>query len=179
MSQLKIFLLLISLFFPQTLFSTEKTVLYTVDMTKLLKSSDFGKNIISRNNLARQQLQTENDKLERKLLAEEKILSQLRTELSADEFHPKALAFDEKVTRIRAEQGEKEKDLNIKARKEETDFFKIVYPLLYELLLERGGLVLIDQRNVILRDNSVDLTNDAIDMINSVYGSRDVKKLVE
>lgn len=81
--------------------------------------------------------------------------------------------------RIRAEQGEKEKDLNIKARKEETDFFKVVYPLLYELLLERGGLVLIDQRNVILRDNSVDLTNDAIDMINSVYGSRDVKKLVE
>ena len=175
MSQLKIFLLLLSLFFPQTLFSTEKTVLYTVDMTKLLKSSDFGKNIISRNNLARQQLQTENDKLERKLLAEEKILSQLRKELSADEFHLKALAFDEKVTRIRAEQGEKEKDLNIKARKEETDFFKIVYPLLYELLLERGGLVLIDQRNVILWDNSVDLTNDAIDMINSVYGSRDIK----
>ena len=179
MSQLKLFLLLLSLFFPQTLISSEKTVLYTVDMTKLLKSSDFGKNIISRNNLARQQLQTENDKLEKKLLAEEKILSQLRTELSADEFRPKALAFDEKVTKIRAEQGEKEKDLNIKARKEETDFFKIVYPLLYELLLERGGLVLIDQRNVILWDNSVDLTNDAIDMINSVYGSRDFKKLVE
>ena len=98
MSQLKIFLLLLSLFFPQTLFSIEKTVLYTVDMTKLLKSSDFGKNIISRNNLARQQLQTENDKLERKLLAEEKILSQLRTELSTDDFHPKELDFDEKVT---------------------------------------------------------------------------------
>ena len=122
MSQLKLFLLLLSLFFPQTLISSEKTVLYTVDMTKLLKSSDFGQNIISRNNLARQQLQTENDKLEKKLLAEEKILSQLRTELSADEFRPKALAFDEKVTKIRAEQGEKEKDLNIKARKEETDF---------------------------------------------------------
>ena len=76
MSQLKLFLLLLSLFFPQTLISSEKTVLYTVDMTKLLKSSDFGQDIISRNNLARQQLQTENDKLEKKLLAEEKILSQ-------------------------------------------------------------------------------------------------------
>ena len=34
--------------------------------------------------------------------------------------------------------------------------------------LERGGLVLIDQRNVILWDNSVDITDDAIKLINQV-----------
>ena len=51
------------------------------------------------------------------------------------------------------------------------DFFKKVYPILYELLIERGGLVLIDQRNAILWDNSVDITDDAIAAINRVLGS--------
>ena len=39
----------------------EKSVLFTVDMSKLLRSSDFGKNIIAVNNAARQNLQNENN----------------------------------------------------------------------------------------------------------------------
>ena len=46
----------------------------------------------------RQSLQNENDALEAELLLEEKDLSELRSSLSADEFRPKALAFDQKVT---------------------------------------------------------------------------------
>ena len=68
---------------------------------------------------------------------------------------------------------EKEENLNKKVRKEETDFFNKIYPILYELLIERGGLVLIDQRNAVLWDNSVDLTDDAIAVINRVLGSGD------
>ena len=40
--------------------------------------------------------------------------------------------------------------------------------MLYELVSDRGGLVLIDQRNVILWDSSVDITDDAILLINQV-----------
>ena len=83
-------------------------------------------------------------------------------------FVQKLLEFDKKVTIIRKEQAKKEEDLNKKVRKEEADFFKKIYPLLYEILIERGGLILIDQRNVILWDNSVDITDDAIDVINRV-----------
>ena len=61
--------------------------------------------------------------------------------------------------------------LNKKARKEESDFFKRIYPLLYEILTERGGLLLVDQRNIILWDNSVDITDDAIRAINHALGS--------
>ena len=86
----------------------------------------------------------------------------MRKTLSIDEFRPKALEFDKRVTIIRKEQGKKEEILNKKVRKEEADFFKKIYPLLYELLIERGGSVLIDQRNIILWDNSVDITDDAI-----------------
>ena len=170
MTHFKIVLFLLCLLF-QPLLAEEKSVLFTVDMSKLLRSSDFGKNIIAVNNAARQNLQNENNNLEEKLLIEEKELSELRKTISIDEFRPKALEFDKKVTIIRKGQREKEENLNKKVRREETDFFKKIYPILYELMIERGGLVLIDQRNAILWDNSVDLTDDAIAVINRVLGS--------
>ena len=166
--KLVIFLLSLA---AQSLLAAEKSDLLTVDMTKLLKSSEFGKNIIAANNIARKKLQNENEELEKKLLLEEKELSELRKTLSIEEFRPKALEFDKKVTIIRAEQGKKEEFLNKKVRKEESDFFKRIYPFLYEILLERGGLILVDQRNVILWDNSVDITDDAIQAINQALGS--------
>ena len=166
----KIFI--ISLVFAvQPLLAAEKSGLFTVDMTKLLRSSEFGKNIIAANNIARKKLQSENEELEKKLLLEEKKLSELRKTLSVEEFRPKALEFDKKVSIIRAEQGKKEEILNKKVRKEETDFFKRIYPLLYEILIERGGLILVDQRNIILWDNSVDITDDAIQAINQALRS--------
>ena len=173
MKYFKVFIFLFTLV-AQPLSAAEKSELFTVDMTKLLRSSEFGKNIIAANNIARKKLQSENEELEKKLLLEEKELSELRKTLSVEEFRPKALEFDKRVSIIRAEQGKKEEILNKKVRKEETDFFKRIYPLLYEILIERGGLILVDQRNIILWDNSVDITDDAIQAINQALRS-DVK----
>ena len=173
MKYFKVFIFLFTLV-AQPLSAAEKSELFTVDMTKLLRSSEFGKNIIAANNIARKKLQSENEELEKKLLLEEKELSELRKTLSVEEFRPKALEFDKRVSTIRAEQGKKEEILNKKVRKEETDFFKRIYPLLYEILIERGGLILVDQRNIILWDNSVDITDDAIQAINQALRS-DVK----
>ena len=170
MKYFKVFIVLFTLV-AQPLSAAEKSELFTVDMTKLLRSSEFGKNIIAANNIARKKLQSENEELEKKLLLEEKELSELRKTLSVEEFRPKALEFDKKVSIIRAEQGKKEEILNKKVRKEETDFFKRIYPLLYEILIERGGLILVDQRNIILWDNSVDITDDAIQAINQTLRS--------
>ena len=170
MKYFKVFIVLFTLV-AQPLSAAEKSELFTVDMTKLLRSSEFGKNIIAANNIARKKLQSENEELEKKLLLEEKELSELRKTLSVEEFRPKALEFDKRVSIIRAEQGKKEEILNKKVRKEETDFFKRIYPLLYEILIERGGLILVDQRNIILWDNSVDITDDAIQAINQALGS--------
>ena len=170
MRYFKVFIFLFTLV-AQPLSAAEKSELFTVDMTKLLRSSEFGKNIIAANNIARKKLQSENEELEKKLLLEEKELSELRKTLSVEEFRPKALEFDKRVSIIRAEQGKKEEILNKKVRKEETDFFKRIYPLLYEILIERGGLILVDQRNIILWDNSVDITDDAIQAINQALRS--------
>ena len=62
MKNLRLFLLFLTLM-AQPLFGSEKSSLFTVDMGKLFKSSDFGKKIISTNNIARQKLQNENEEL--------------------------------------------------------------------------------------------------------------------
>ena len=149
-------------------------------MSKLLKQTQIGKKIIAEDNIARQNLQSENEELEENLLLEEKELSDLRKTLTLDEFRLKAQDFDKKVTIIRKEQGQKEQLLIAENRKNENDFFKKIYPLLYGLLSEKGGLILIDQRNVVLWDSSVDLTKDAINLIDRVLGDNlsDFKKLV-
>ena len=163
-------LIFVCVLLTQPLLASENSGVFTVDMAKLLRFSEYGKSIIAANNIARQNLQNENDNLEDKLLAEEKELSKLRETLSIDEFRPKALDFDKRVTIIREAQSEKEENLIKKNRSEEAEFFKKVYPLLYELLLERGGSVLFDQRNIILWDNSIDITDEAIKLINQVFG---------
>ena len=159
----------------------DKSIIFTVDMNKLLKLSIIGKDIVYRNNLARLSLQNENDALEAELLLEEKALSDLRKELSANDFRAKAVEFDKKVTIIRSEQSKKEDILVDNIRKEEAEFYKNIYPLLYELLSDRGGLVLMDQRNVVLWDSSVDITEDAIVVINKVLdkSNRNTKDVVE
>ena len=147
-----------------------KTAVYTIDMSKLIKQTKIGKKIILEDNISRQKLQSENEKLEAELLLEEKELSKIRETLTADEFRLKAQEFDKKVTIIRTEQGQKEQDLIVENRKNESEFFKKIYPLLYGLLLERDGSILIDQSNAVLWDSSVDLTIDAINLIDRVLG---------
>ena len=109
MAYFKIFVFLLSLL-SQPLLAAETSGLFTVDMSKLFRSSNFGKSIISANNEARKNLQSENIKLESKLLLEEKELSEQRKILSVNEFRPIALEFDKKVSIIRREQNEKEKN---------------------------------------------------------------------
>ena len=64
----RIFVFLLILI-AQPLRGSENSGLFTVDMSKLLRSSDFGKRIILANNRARQELQKENEDLELKLQA--------------------------------------------------------------------------------------------------------------
>ena len=173
MKRFILFLVLFYSVFTEASLGHEKPLLYTVDTTKLLRATEFGQNIIQSNNRARYKLQSENEALEAELLLEEKKLSELRKTLPLKDFRPKAVEFDNKVTNIRREQGQKEDKLNNNVRKQEASFYKQIYPILYELLFDLGGLVLVDQRNVILSVSSIDITSDAINLINQKLGDGD------
>ena len=169
MKSLKTIFLLILLNLSNPVSGSDSSSVYTVDLNKLLRSTIFGKKIISENSAAKQLLQKENETLETKLLLEEKELSELRKIISTKDFRTKALAFDEKVSKIRSEQAKKEEFLISDIRKKEAEFFKNIYPILFKVLSESGGKVLLDQRNVIFRDKSVDITDEAIKAVDKLY----------
>ena len=170
MSRLRILSLCLLLGLPVPAYVSNHSTIFTIDLSKMLKSTIFGKHIISENNKYRSELQKENDTLEAELLVEEKLLSELRKSLPTDEFRKKAIEFDEKVSTIRSDQARKEQILNEKIRKEESEFFKAIYPVLFQIVSEQGGTVLLDQRNVVLFDSSVDITPSAIELINRTLG---------
>ena len=171
MKRLKILSCYILLSIAVPAYAGNHSAIFTVDLSKVLKLTVFGKHIKSENNKHRSELQKENDTLEAELLKEEKLLSELRKSLPADEFLEKAIAFDEKVSAIRSDQARKEQILNEKIRKEESEFFKAIYPVLFKIVSEQGGTILLDQRNVVLFDSSVDITPNAIDLINRTLGN--------
>ena len=120
----KIFIFILFFTAPLGLLSDVITTVYTIDISKLLKQTQIGKKIIAEDNIARQNLQSENEQLEENLLLEEKELSDLRKTLTLDEFRLKAQDFDKKVTIIRKEQGQKEQLLIAENRKNENIFLK-------------------------------------------------------
>ena len=122
MKHFKVFFAVICLTLSVPLYGTENSVLFTVDLDKLLRASNFGKSIIRANNSARKALQNENEKLEAELLSEEKELSNLRKSLSADDFRIKAIEFDESYKYSQTAERKREKLIE-GARKEEL-FFK-------------------------------------------------------
>ena len=111
MKHFKIVFLFFLLNFSSPTFGYCSSVIFTVDITDLLKLTVPGKKLILENNKSRKLLQTENEALENKLLTEEKELSELRNTLSTDEFRAKAIQFDKRVTSIRKKQAKKEEDL--------------------------------------------------------------------
>jgi len=170
MIRFKILSLCFALFTPTLGLVSDHSDVFTVDISKMLKFTNFGKYILTEHNKSRLKLQRENDILESELLIEEKLLSELRKTLAADEFLKKAIAFDEKVSDIRLNQAKKEEILNDQLKKGEAEFFKAIYPILFQIVSEQGGMILLDQRNVVLFDSSIDITQDALETIDRVLG---------
>ncbi len=55
-------------------------------------------------------------------------------------------------------------------KKEEAEFLRLFIPILFQIVSEQGGMILFDQRNVVLFDSSIDITQDAIETIDRVLG---------
>ncbi len=83
MIRFKILSLCFALFTPTLGLVSDHSDVFTVDISKMLKFTNFGKYILTEHNKSRLKLQRENDILESKLLLEEKLLSELRKTLSS------------------------------------------------------------------------------------------------
>jgi len=141
--------------------------LLTLDQDRFFLESDFGKAAIERERVAGAALEQENKRIEADLVAEEQALTEERKTLPAEEFTAKAEAFDQKVERIRAEQDAKSRQLTDARDKDRKAFLQAAVPVLGELLGQKKATAILDKNLVILSLSSVDVTDEAIAMVNS------------
>ena len=113
---------------------------------------------------------TETRAIEADLEAEEKALTAQRATLDPESFRALADAFDEKVQALRAEREQAQNNVRARIESAQVEFFNRIGPVLGELVRERGAVLIVDRRAILLAATDVDITAEAVSRIDAVLG---------
>ncbi len=141
-----------------------------INQDRLLSGSLYGQRIQAEVEAAGAALAAENRRIEAELTDEELRLTERRAVMRPEAFRPFAQEFDTRVEGIRAAQEAKSRALQAQADAAQLGFFEVAFPVLIDLLRQRGATILMDSRAVLLAAEGVDITDDAIARIDAVLG---------
>lgn len=150
-----------------------------LNQDRLLTGSRYGQRIQREVEAAGSQLAAENRRIEAQLTEEELQLTQRRAMMSADEFRPLAEEFDTRVEAIRTAQEAKGRALQAQAEAAQASFFELAFPILVDILRQRGAGVMIDSRAVLLSVEGVDITDEAIVRVDAQIGEGGAEALID
>jgi Skp family chaperone for outer membrane proteins len=141
-----------------------------INQERLLSQSIYGQRIQREIEAAGIALATENREIEARLTEEELALTERRATMTPEAFRPVAIEFDARVNGIRTAQEAKGRALQQQSDAAQQQFFETVFPVLIDILRARGAAVLMDNRAVLLSADGVDITDLAIEMIDTRIG---------
>lgn len=147
-----------------------RSPILSLDQDKMFALSDFGKRFEAELQADGSLLEAENRRIEAALEAEEKDLTARRPAMSAEAFRALADAFDTKVQRIRSEQTAKARALGQRTEEAQRQFIDAARPVLEQLMVDAGAVVIIDPRSVVMSRSAIDVTEEAIRRINASIG---------
>ncbi|SEH79075.1 periplasmic chaperone for outer membrane proteins Skp [Paracoccus alkenifer] len=142
----------------------------TVDQEALYRQSRWGMRAQAELAAQSRQVAADNDRAFADLVADEDALTAARARLSPAEFRIRAAEFDERVMAIRRERDEAREALSDTAERDRAIFFQAAAPVLGRVMVARGGLVMLDQRMVLIADERIDVTADSIAALNAELG---------
>jgi Skp family chaperone for outer membrane proteins len=142
-----------------------------VNQDALFEQSAYGRAAQSRLEAASAALVAENREIEAALEAEERSLTDRRATLPPDEFRALAEAFNVKVEGIRKAQDTKSRSITRARDEDRQRFFQAAVPVLADILRESGGLVILDQSQVVLSLDRIDVTDEAIRRLDVQIGT--------
>lgn len=142
-----------------------------IDPERLVSETNVGARISAELDIDATRLAAENRQIEAALIAEEQELTTARASMTPEDFRVAADAFDEKVTRIRAEQDRKSRVLTARREQERRAFLDAALPVLGSLLADFGAYAILDRRDVFLTDERIDVTDEAIARIDAALGA--------
>lgn len=136
----------------------------------LYAQSAFGQRVQRDLEQAGEALAAENRRIEAQLTAEELDLTEQRATMTPDAFRVLADEFDRRVGDIRNAQDAKAQTLSTQADAARQRFFELAFPILLELVQQRGAAVIVDSRSVLLSSENVDITAEALREVNARLG---------
>lgn len=149
---------------------TLRSEIITLDADRLFSDSRFGQKIAADIQNVTEELAAENRRIAQELEAEELALTEQRPEMDPDAFRAAAEEFDARVQEIRRQQDAKERDITARVQRAQEAFLGVVRPVLGQIMIEAGAVVILDRRTVVLGRSSIDITDSAIARIDEEIG---------
>jgi len=142
-----------------------------LDTERLFNESLPGQQFLERYSEQREALIAKNRRVEAELREEEQELTEQRATLSPEAFRDLADAFDDKVRRIREESERASRDLERSREQAPFVLLRQAESVLFNLMHEAGGEVILDARQVLVRSDAVDITDTAIARVNEAMAA--------
>ncbi len=144
-----------------------------IDPERVYAESRRGQSVRSELDAAAAALQNENDRIVNDLIAEEQDLAARRPNMDPAAFREEADSFDEKAQDIRRARDAKERELTRIATEARAQFFAELRPIVGQLLIDKGGVAVLDSRSVYLVLRSADVTEDVIERLDALDAEAD------
>ena len=141
-----------------------------LNQDRLFSASLYGQRVQSELEAAGESLAAENREIEAQLTEEEMRLTGERATMDPMAFRALAEEFDARVGEIRQAQETKAQSLSLQADAARQRFFELAFPILLDLVQERGAAVIMDNRAVLLSAESVDITALALERVDARLG---------
>jgi Skp family chaperone for outer membrane proteins len=100
---------------------------------------------------------------------EEQRLTDIRNEVSAEEFRKLSEDFDIRVQAVRETQLAKDLELQQFSDGQNHRFLVIAAPFLSEIMLKYHASAIVDQRSVLLFNRNMDITQEAIEILDRAF----------
>jgi Skp family chaperone for outer membrane proteins len=103
------------------------------------------------------------------LLIEEKRLTDIRSEISPEEFSILSEDFDKRVLATRESQLAKDVEMQQSLDGQLRRFLVIAAPFLSEIMVKYQASAIVDQRSVLLFNRNMDITQEAIEILDRAF----------
>jgi Skp family chaperone for outer membrane proteins len=141
-----------------------------INQDRILTDSRTGQTLLEEEEAARDRLRAEARAIDSAFEAEERRLTEQRATLPPDEFRAFADEFDARVIAARREQDERSEAVAQEFDQRRRAFYASVAPILVELMERHRAQAIFDETSVLLADQSLNVTDEAIAIIDARFG---------
>ena len=141
-----------------------------IDSDRLYLESDYGLRVAAELAALAAEIQAENDRIVETLTQEERSLTLRRPEMTPEAFRIESEAFDAKVQEVRRVRDAKNLEFQRADAEARSEFEERVQGIVANIMLERGAVLVMEQRNVVLSIRSANITEEAIARVNAELG---------